>query len=128
MYILISFHIVYKYHAKTDVFFPPKSNMITHVILILWSSSKKNLIITHLRFRHNIECFCSISTTNIISMCVSEQQLFCPSKCLCTSLLTLNNLVLKVGLQVHFKNSLRTADCIDGRLTHSSPHVVTNLY
>ncbi len=78
MYILISFNIVNQYHAKTDIFFPPKSNMITNVILNLYSSLiKKNLILTLLRFRHNIECFCSISPTNIIPMCVSEQQLFC---------------------------------------------------
>ncbi len=79
MFILISFHIVNQYHTKTDgFFFPPKSNVITNVILILYSSSlKKNLILTHLRFRHNMECFCSISPTNIISTRVSEQQLFC---------------------------------------------------
>ncbi len=36
--------------------------MITNVILILYSSSiKKNLILTHLRFRHNIECFALFS-------------------------------------------------------------------
>ncbi len=69
---------VRKRDCRVPMPFWPKSNMITNVILILYSSLiKKNLILTHLRFRHNIECFCSISPTNIISICVSEQKLFC---------------------------------------------------
>ncbi len=58
IYILISFHIVNQYHVKTDFFFPTKSNMITNVILILYSSSiKKNLKVLCLKYQNRINAF-----------------------------------------------------------------------
>ncbi len=55
MYIVISFHKVYQYHTKRDVFSLSK-NQHDYIGLLIFTTRNKKLI-KKLAFRHNIACF-----------------------------------------------------------------------
>ncbi len=77
--IFVSFHIVNQCHMKSAVFLQKSAWLHIYIYIFFFYNSSINKELRDLPFRHHIACFCSISTTKIISntatalFCVSEQ-------------------------------------------------------